>query len=229
MLGVKFDDIHSYYDLGLYLFEKEIGAPEIKVNKVELTGADGDIDLSNAISGRPVFKNRILSFKFGVLNPKEKWATINSKILNTLHGKRMKVIIDDDKTYFYIGSISVNTWKSSKTHGEFVIECDVEPYKYSIVESDEDWLWNPFSFIDGIAQTTRYTVAGTRKAVILTNSENIPEFISDCNLEIQFEGKTYNMTAGIKKFYDLKLHAGKNEITFIGNGNVKVVYREKKL
>lgn len=229
MIGVRFGDSHSYDDLGLLLLEKEIGSPEIKTNKVDLPGANGSIDLSKAVSGKPVYKDRLLSFKFAVLNPDKRWAYIYSKLLNLLHGQQMQIVIDDDHFYYYEGTVSVNTWKSIKTYGEIVIDCNVGPFKYENHTSDEQWLWNPFSFVDGIAQTTIYEVSGTKTVSVYSKGEYTPTFISDCNLQIVFNGETYTMQSGTKKFYDIELKTGKNEITFTGNGTVKVSYRGCKL
>ena len=225
MVGVRFGDVHSYDDLGLLLLEKEIGSPQIKTNKVDLPGANGSIDLYKAVSGKPVYKDRVLSFKFIVLNAKKRWAYIYSKLLNILHGKQMRIIIDDDTNYFYEGIVSVNTWKCVKTSGEIVIDCDVDPFKYEIRTSDEQWFWDPFSFIDGIAQTTTYKLNGTKKVFVYSLEEYIPTIISDCNIQIVFNGVTHTMQAGTKKFYDIELKKGYNEFTFTGNGTVKVSYR----
>lgn len=230
MLGVKFDDIHTQKDLGMYLFSKSIGSPEVKSNKVDLVGADGSIDLTSAISDKPLYKNRKLSFTFGVLNPKTSWAKKYSDVLNKIHGRNMRVILDDDKSYYYTGLISVNEWKSDKTHGEIVVDCDVEPYKKKLSASDEPWLWDTFSFIDGIAQSSDYDVHIMRDVLILVQgSEVIPEFISDSNMQIVYDGKSYQIGAETKKFYDLRLQAGLNSLRFMGNGNIKVRFREEML
>lgn len=229
MLGVKFGNTHSLKDMGLYLLEKEIGSPQPKTNKVSLVGADGDIDLSRAISEKMFYTNRKLTFKFGVINPKRNWSNIYSNVLAKLHGKNMQVILDDDLAYYYQCFVTVNEWTSSNTLGEIVVECDAEPYKYELNTSDSNWLWNPFSFIDGIAQTTKYTIDGTKNASIYSKSDIIPTFVSSGNIQIVFNGKTYSMGMGEKKFYDLQFNVGKNEITFIGNANVSVVFREKRL
>ena len=38
--------------------------PEVKTNFVDIPGSDGGIDLSEVLSGYPVYKNRNGSFKF---------------------------------------------------------------------------------------------------------------------------------------------------------------------
>lgn len=226
MIGVKFGDVHSYNDLGLVLTEKEIGAPEVKTNKIDLPGADGSIDLMKAVSGKPVYKDRLLSFKFTVLNAGKKWADIYSSILKRFHGQYMRIVMDDDPLYYYEGCITVNEWKSNKTYGEIVVDCDVSPFKYDIRASNEPWLWDPFSFVDGIAQTAAYEINELKTVSVYAKGEYIPTFESNCNLQIVFKGETYTMQAGTKKFYEIEFTVGKNEITLIGTGTVKVIFRE---
>ena len=44
MKGIRFGSIHSFDDLGLILGHKEMGAPAVKVEKIDIPGADGDLD-----------------------------------------------------------------------------------------------------------------------------------------------------------------------------------------
>ena len=44
MKGITFGDYHSYRDLHLILAKKEMGAPPVKEKKLDIDGADSDID-----------------------------------------------------------------------------------------------------------------------------------------------------------------------------------------
>ena len=48
MKGVKFGGLHSFYELGLILSEKEIKAPQPKTKAVDVEWADGEIDYTEA-------------------------------------------------------------------------------------------------------------------------------------------------------------------------------------
>ena len=38
----------------------------------------------------------------------------------------------------------VNAWKSEKDWSRITIDYDVGPYKWSVLSSTDDWLWDPF-------------------------------------------------------------------------------------
>lgn len=130
MKGVKFGGLHSCDEWGLILSEKELKSPDTKTYTVELEGGNGVLDFTEFF-GAVKYENRKLTFKF--IKPQivpDGFLTLYSLVQDTLHGKKMQVILDDDPAYFYYGRVSVNEWKSNKGIGEIVIEVDAEPYKY---------------------------------------------------------------------------------------------------
>lgn len=230
MVGVTFDDKHSYDDFGMILSSKEIGMPSVKENKVSVNGIDGAIDLSESINGSVNYNNRKLSFTFSVINRRGLWLDILSSVSAYVHGKSMKIILDDDKDFFYQGRVSVNKFKSNISYAEIVIDVDAKPFKYRKELSTNLWIWDSFNFRTGLAQTTSYIVTGTLDAVITnTQAGTCPEFVSTAQMEILFDGETYIMQSGMKKFYDIILTEGKNNIIFKGNGKVDVVFRMGEL
>jgi phage-related protein len=50
--------------------------------------------------------------------------------MNEIHGKRVKITIDDDPNYYYLGRVKVNEWESDKATATIVLTAEVEPYKY---------------------------------------------------------------------------------------------------
>ena len=135
MKGVKFDGLHSYYEWGLILAEKELKSPDIKTHTVEIEGSNGVLDFTDFF-GAVKYENRKLSFKFIKTNiVPDGFLSLYSLVQETLHGKKMQVILDDDPAYFYYGRVSINDWKSNKGIGEIVIEVDAEPFKGKVQRS----------------------------------------------------------------------------------------------
>ena len=95
MNGVTFGSYHSYDDFNLILTEKEIGSAEVKTNYVDVDGAHGMIDYTEYF-GEPKYKSRTLLFSFNTIVNQSDFLKLYSSILNTLHGKRMKIVLDDD-------------------------------------------------------------------------------------------------------------------------------------
>ncbi len=124
--------------------------PAQKVKTLDIPGGDGVIDLSQALTGYPVYQNRTGSIEFIVMNGFKRWHMAYSDIMDYLHGQNMRAILEDDPEYFYEGRFSVNAWKSEKDWSRIVIDYDVGPYKWSVQSSIEDWLWDPFNFQNGI-------------------------------------------------------------------------------
>lgn len=226
MIGVKFGTKHSYDDFGLILSSKEIGLPEPKTETVSVFGRDGDIDLTEALGDVVRFENRTLKFTFTLLDAVTKWAAVLSSVSNYLHGQKMQIIMDADRAFYYYGRCKVNQYASNKTLGTIVIECDAEPYKYDIYAAGSDWLWDPFSFVDGIIYLNTITVSGS-KTVNLVNRAKVvsPTFTCSTAMTVTFDGTTYDLAAGKTTVYDIRLQEGDNSVTFTGTGTVKIEYK----
>ena len=72
-----------------------ITPPDVKTTYVDIPGSNGQLDLSEVVSKRPVYNQRKGSFTFKVLNdyPGYKgWVDVYQTIMNYLHGKNMKMM-----------------------------------------------------------------------------------------------------------------------------------------
>lgn len=112
--------------------------PSVKTKTLDIPGGDGVIDLTESLSGYPVYNNREGSFEFIVLNDfcqieetYEKWYEVYSSIMDYLHGQQMKAFLEDDADYYYEGRFAVNSWTSDKNYSKIVIDYNVGPYKWS--------------------------------------------------------------------------------------------------
>lgn len=226
--GVLFEDIHTFEKWGLILSHTEISFPEPKKEKVDVPGADGELDFSKSLSGDIKYKNRLITFTFVTTERYDLWKVLASDIANCLHGQEFeRIILDEDSSFYYKGTAEVNQFKSDKSIGTIVIECDVEPYKYDLYSSDEDWLWDPFSFIDGIINETKDLIVDGELEVniIGRRKREVPKFICDNPLELIFNGQTYNLSAGTSYSPDIEICEGENKLKFIGSGKVTIEYR----
>lgn len=148
--------------------------PEPKTKVLDIPSGDGVIDLSESLSGKPVFNNREGEWTFYVLNdyvgseaPAEtivsivdtpdshggiirsitvgaasqssealdpdrfsNWSDRLQNIMASIQGKRIKVVLDDDPSYYYIGRFYVSDWDSSNdTYSMITISYNVDPHK----------------------------------------------------------------------------------------------------
>lgn len=213
MKGVLFDNLHSYTDFRLLLTSKKIEVPATKTETIEVAGADGVLDLTDFF-GEVKYSNRHLTFEFATNVDKNEFITLFSEIQNALHGKRMKIILDDDPDFYYIGRVSVNEWQADRNIGLVTISCDCEPYKYKLYK------------------TILSVNVKDELEVIYTNlrKQVTPIFTSSGNVKIEFEGQSYSINQGTSTIPDIVFKAGKNIVKYTGvNISVTCEYQERGL
>ena len=128
MKGVKFGNYHSWDDFSLILSEKTIGSPSPKTETIDIPGGDGVLDLTEYF-GEVKYNNRKLEFVFSTKVPQSEFLALFSRVQNALHGQKMRIVLDDDPEWCYIGRITVSEWKANKVIGKLTIDCDCEPYR----------------------------------------------------------------------------------------------------
>ena len=223
---VLFDEYNTFSDFNLYVEKLEITEAEIKTETVDIPGADGELDFSYSLTGEAKFKNRKINITCANL---KRYFTLQeySRIQNAIHGKRMQIRLSKDLSFYYVGKVSVSKYEANGLIREVLIECDVEPYKYDLTSSDEDWLWDPFSFEDGIINETKdLNVNGELEITIIGRRQKVvPKFVCDNPLQLIFNGTTYNLSSGTSYSPDIEICEGENVLKFVGNGTVTIEYR----
>lgn len=213
MNGVKFGDKHSITDWDLLMTSKSIGNPEPKILTVEIPGSDGLKDLTEAF-GEINYNNRTLTFNFDLFQSPSEWWTIKDKISKYLHGKKLKIILDQDDEYYYFGRCKITNFSNDYTVAHLTIECDCEPYKYKTSTTE---------ITESVTAGTTYTYSNLSKSVI-------PTLILSADMTLEFEGNTYSLSAGTQKVLDIKFVEGNNSIKVTaGSGTLTVKYQEATL
>lgn len=224
--GVKFGNKHSYEDFGLILQKKDLSLPKPKTEKVEVTGRNGAIDLTESLVDEVTFENRSITFTFVVLDGLLYWSKALSELTNYLHGRKMQIILDADKTFYYYGRCTVNEFKSDRRLATIVVECDCEPFKIEVNGAGMPWLWDTFSFVNGIIHLNEVTVSGTKTVNLLNRRKVVsPTFTCSAAMTVTHEGTRYSLPKGKTTVYDIRLQEGDNNVTFAGNGTVKIEYK----
>lgn len=131
MNGVTFGTLHSFRAWGLMLTKMPfVSPPEPKLKQIEVPGSCAVIDLTEALTGKVEYSQRELKCEFVTIENRNKWAELHSEIMNTIHGKRLKITLDNDPDYYYIGRIKVGEFEPDKKTATLAITATVEPYKY---------------------------------------------------------------------------------------------------
>lgn len=214
MNGVKFGIYHSYEFLDLVLASKEISTPEVKTNHIEVPASDGHIDLTY-VFGEPKYKNREIRLSF-TINPAVgvgRYLSVYGNAQTILHGKKMKITLDDDAEYYYYGMLSVGSFKCEKGIATFDITCDCEPFKTEVAETVVT------QYVNGTATFQLYNL---RKRVV-------PTITTDSELLFKYEGVYYQGFEGTFTIPEIELKNGNNVVEVTGVGNVTFRYQKGRL
>lgn len=213
--GIYFDDVHSYDDLFLVLSEKDIPPAAPKTTYIDIPGADGSLDLTEA-HGEVKYKDRDCKFVF-TMHPSDKtdFEEKKTEISNLLNGRICKITLDTDADYYYHGRCTVSDYLQDKNLKQFVITAKVNPYKQK-------------------QDVTAVTVAlsETAKTVHLSNGRRFVVPFIECtnnNTVVVFGNTTFNLNAGTHKLLDIRLKDGINAVTVSGTGTVTFRYQEGEL
>lgn len=225
-MNVTIGEKRTSDDWGLKLRSMSIALPEPKTNRVDIVGADGVLDLTDAL-GTVRYKNRDIQFVFDAMARPEQWHSLTSEIANYLHGRRHKVILDTDPYYYYIGRLSLESGKDSYLTNQITILGDVDPYKYELYSSLEDWLWDDFDLDSGVIREYKdLAVSGSLSVTIPgTRKEVVPTIASSAAMQVEWKGVRYDLPAGETKIYEISIPEGDHTLTFHGTGTVSIDYR----
>lgn len=163
-----------------------ISTPPVQEFNLEITGRSGKIDFQDNIFKEPVFNNRTGSLEFVVDHENDKyisWHHTYNQILQFLHGRWLKIILNDEPDYYYEGRFTLNEFKSNSDWSTITIDYDLKPFKLSVVDTMSEWLWDPFSFITGyIRSASDFEV--TLNSAQGTVPVHIDQMIGDSEIEI---------------------------------------------
>lgn len=153
----KFAGIDTYTDWHLVPSSRPtIASPGVETKFVTIPGRDGSIDLSEFLrNGRPAYGDRSGSFDFIVENdfdenarPEEFWVTLYPKIVNALHGRRIKMVLnEDDPDCYWEGRFTVDKYEPGDGHHSNVtISYSIGPFKRKIRKQSQGMVWDNFNF-----------------------------------------------------------------------------------
>lgn len=189
--------------------------PEPKTYTIDIPGGDGVIDLTGALTGDTVYKNRKQEFVFYIIGTNT-FERVKTEVSNFLHGKSFDYKITMDPDYIYHGRFSVKSYThavySLGIVGAIKISIDAEPYKKKITKPQ------CYNASTGIIA---YPISG-RKPVQ-------PKFEFSDDTKVIFNNKRYIMPAGAYIIEDIWFKQGGNEIFFMSqNASSHITHREMK-
>lgn len=217
-----------------------ITMPYTKTTYVDIPGASGKLDLSETLTKYPIYDNRTGSIDFYVLNDwqtnEKSWVGLYEEIARFVHGKKLKMVLEDDPDHYYEGRFDV-TWESDNSGkwSSVSFDYDLDPYKYrhELVEKIKR------------ADSASIHLATNDSSLVIESMPVVPIFeisnvgssginIDISNEELEIDNLTKRVTTGgTFTFYDLILSnvSGNNNVVvdIVGSGRVRMYYRNGDL
>lgn len=207
MYGVWFDDMHLGCQPDLVMNYARVSTPATKVKEIEVPGMDGVLDITESL-GEVKYSPRQISFQFTTTSG----SRIN-ELINGLHGKRKKIILDRDEAFYYMGRLEVAdpVVTGNLTSVEMTARCEPYKYKSRITRHKED-------------------VGGASNIVLLNERmQTIPRITLTGQMRVSFEGRTYELPAGEYAIAEIVLKQGYNRFRVEGTGTILFQYQEGAL
>lgn len=155
------DSVNTWDDWHLIPSKRPVfNPPKQKTNYLEVPGASYTLDLSETLTGYPVFDDREGTIEFIMENGYGEWYARYSEIARFLHGKTLRAFLEDENDYFYEGRFAIDSYTpgDSRTNprAKIVISYRVNAYKWYHQSSTEPWLWDPFNFQTGVIYSSLF-------------------------------------------------------------------------
>ena len=146
---------HTSLDWFLSPVERpSIDKAEAKENYIDIPGTNGGLDLTESLTGFPLYKYIEGSFEFKVLNDRKlptinskcelqseqdiSWDYLNRDIRTFLNGKELYMMLEDDPSLYYFGRFTVERYDASESaNSKITITYKVYPYKRLCKEAKE--------------------------------------------------------------------------------------------
>lgn len=125
--GIRFGKYHSYDDFGLILSSVHIPPANPKTNYVDIPGADGQLDLTEAL-GCVRYQMREAEFVF-TTKPGYDIELTKRLVSNALNGLYCDIIVEKDPEYYWQGRLTVSAYGYEYPVDKITIKATLKPYK----------------------------------------------------------------------------------------------------
>lgn len=215
MRYLMLDKYSTWHDWRLTLTAQDLTPPEPKTNYIELGGANGTLDLTEALTGEVAYADRIYKASFwtseGTYDDRLR---VVQDIVNALHGRKVPIVLPDDPEHYLLGRVRVVSRVWDQVHTELAIEAICDPWLYAVNETER-----------------RVDMFGTQDVVIHNHGRKTlcPVITATNRMTLAYNGTTVDLPVGTYQVTDLRLTPGANVISVTGYGTLTFKYREASL
>lgn len=234
-LGVTINGNHTLDDWDLHWCGCDISAPVPIISYVDIPGRKTKLDATESLYGSVTYESRTITLTFWSTMTWSNWMAKTSAIQTAIGGRWCKIILDTEPDKYWMGRVTVTSKKDPENDPLcfFTITADVEPYKYwTETPSGTSWLWDPFSFTNGVIQNlTDIQISGSKtQAVIGKSIPATPTVTATAAMTLVVNGKTYQLAANVPFVLDdVVIYKGTTNFAFTGTGKVTISFRGETL
>lgn len=138
-----------------------VALPKVRTKFLDIPGMNGKMDISDILTGKPLYDDRTGSWDFYVSRrpfedgTRHDWTVTWQKLADALHGKKGEVWLEDDPFRAYSGRFAIGEkFDSQKNYSKITIQYTLAPFSgpaSSVPHTDPatgEWLWGPFNFFE---------------------------------------------------------------------------------
>jgi len=220
-----------------------VAEPPVKTNYIDVPGADGSLDYTEALTGSVLYGMRTGQWDFIVDLPYTVSSNVSAKtgitvtnaiafqsaILKFFHGRNFNQIILTDELeydfrdttkvvdgYYYTGRITAKSSLATKDYIQITLQYNLEPYKHPIASTKNlNWKWNElFGNIIKYGTFSVNTMEYAEGSEIYGKSRTI--YLDDA------QNVTISVTSPMKMIYGTTvymLNTGDNKVPMLAGGN----------
>lgn len=132
--SVVFGEKHSWLDWHLIPTAAfVVPPPKARTEFIDIPGANGQLDVSEILTGFPTYENRSGSFSFIYIPENCPPQAMYQRLSNYLHGKRMQVVLTDEPDYYYQGRVSIREFSRGGSYSNIAFDYQFDPFKFSVL------------------------------------------------------------------------------------------------
>ena len=210
------DNHNTWYDWRCTVTAKNVPPADVKTNYVEIAGAHGALDLSEALTGEPVYGTRKITASFMCSEGShDDRCRLLRQIRTALHGRRVRIVEPDDPDHYLVGRVAVLEPVNGLAFLTFNIEATCDPWRYAINETRR-------------AVTVK---SGSIDLVVRNEGDRTvcPVIEVTGSVSLTHQGVTTQLRTGGYQLTNLRLPHGPSVIRLAGSGSVVLTYREAVL
>lgn len=214
--GVIINGEDSFYRWGLILGANyTVERPQKKEVWQDIPGANGALDYSEALTGRPVYNMRTLSLPLVSGRNDADLDDAYIDLTNWHAGTTAHVTLPWDTDHYYHGTLRVGSMQDYNG-GTIPLTLYAQPYRYRIYPT-----------------IVKKSITTSPVTIVLKNEQMpvIPTITLSAAATIVFKGVTYSVAAGTSRNVNMVLDEGNNvfEVTGSSAGTITFQYQEGAL